>query len=139
MGARAAGSWNDVRSFNQEDRVGGTEALARGVDGDARVAAKIQLADNAAITRVKANAPALPRTNGKGKQNGKQAEAKLEWKRLLAACADSGCDPAKLAAFYQVGSLAQLPPGQLALAMTLATRPTAELMIDFEVEPSVHG
>jgi hypothetical protein len=57
----------------------------------------------------------------------------------LATCADSGCDPVKLAAFYQVGSLAQLPPAQLALAMMLATRPTAELMIEFEVEPSIHG
>jgi hypothetical protein len=103
--------------------------------------AALRDAYHAAITRVKANPPALPRTNGKGKQNGKQGEiiARLEWKKLLAACADSGCDPVKLAAFYQVDSLAQLPPGHLALAMTLATRPTAELMIDFEVGPSIHG
>jgi hypothetical protein len=149
--ARAAESADRRREFNAGFQLARTvaevEAIGKQITPDFKKrmltedVGALRDAYHAAITRVKANPPAPPSANGKAKRNGRQAEiiAKLEWKKLLAVCADSGCDPVKLAAFYQLDSLAQLPHGQLALAMTLATKPTPELMIDFEVQPSIHG
>src|SRR5262249_24212106 len=55
--------------------------------------AALRDAYHAAMTRVKAHPPASSATNGKGTRA--EAMGKPDCKALLAACADSGCDPLK--------------------------------------------